>query len=232
MVNEDTVAYIVDTYELPAKMSERLTRIAVQRLKQHDIENFDYQYGYIAALVDKYTRRRERRTRSLDAPLKSNDKRTLYCLIGRRDEPQEEHTDDKTDWYEAMRQSLALVRPRLSRPQRVFLQQLADRSNGCLRVNPYRAASDVESIRERMDELSAKYQRNGHIALPCRPIKDVRFLPLHIWFAHRRLKGKALSFFRENKETYGNMTRSELARFDPGLYLALHSEGTIGQAIP
>lgn len=232
MVDAELITYIVSTYELPGRTSERLTRIAIRRMEQNDIESFEYQYGYIAALVDRYTRRRgPSRVVSLDAPASSNDRRTLYCFVGRCDD--EDRASAQPEWMEqGLSRAIELVGDRLSRPQLAFLNNLADYAGDGVAINPHRAADEVELIRDRMDELSARYQRCGQITLPRRPIKEVRFDPFMIRFAHRRLKGRALDFFRAHAAIYGGLTRSELARFDPGLYQALQAEGTMNTAIP
>jgi len=61
---------------------------------------------------------------------------------------------------------------------------------------------------------------------------EVGFEPFFIRFGNRRYQGNPLTFFEENTEIYSNLTRTELSKFDPGLYKALRRAGQLELAIP
>ena len=82
------------------------------------------------------------------------------------------------------------------------------------------------------DAEVVRYERDGRIALPARPIREIRFTPLNIRFIRRRYGGDPIGFFQDNQIAYAGLRRSDLARFDAGLYHALRESQQLDRAIP
>lgn len=201
MATAETARFILQTYELPQKLEERLAWIASERLTELSIDSFSGQYTYIAELVDKFTRRSpERFHKSLDGEISYSDERTLHEVTADSypDSGTYDHSEDtttKTRIYEA----LDTLKEYVSRPQYRFLARLATVTRHDIRAGTFRGEEDIPEVESRLDEIAGRYRLNGKIVVPSRPIKKVTFNPFQIEFHRRRYDGGPLKFFKRNR---------------------------------
>ena len=233
MVDEESICEIVATYELPQKLEDRLTFIATEQLRARYVNCFDQQYEYIAFLVDRFTRSSlDRRTRSLDEPAKVGNMRTLHETLPSQEmpadttNPRDQHSPESTD------RAMEILRPELDAPHYTFVEELLQTSHPVYHPKPCQVQGKLAKIQSRLTEIAQKYQVNGRIVFPKRPIQDVRFHPLRIRFGRRLLGENPLQFFRQHAHVYRGLRRGELFEIDQGLYQALRAKDQLHLAIP
>jgi hypothetical protein len=215
MAPEETVRWILSTYDLPERLEKRLTWIAVARLEELFLTCFDDQYRYIDSLVDRFTRRNwEWREVSLDALTYEDGRRSLQELIpdfqgdSRGTDPEggicwnlgayyDELPDQRSLCPEGPRgetddtdpseheHTLRTLRNHLDPVQYEFVEHLLQNNQGNGYVCESFVTRNLEEIQRRLDELAAKYQVDGRIVFPPQPILDIRFHPLRIRFGRR-----------------------------------------------
>jgi len=232
---EHTIRSILETYELPEKLKEKLAWIAATRLAERFINTFDDQYAYVAHLVDTFTRHYcDRYVKSLDARISSDNSRTYHDVIGvsdsrRQEEPEPDCEKRESQVYE----TIGILRKNLEDAHFDFVVHLirATHYRG-IATGPVDVSANIEAVRSRLRELSEKYQADGKIVMPKRPIGRIRFTPLSIQFKRRNYRGNPLGFFSQHADIYDGMSRVRLCRFDPGLYSALCRANQIHAAIP
>ena len=233
MVDEEPIRDIVATYELPQKLEDRLTFIATEQLHARYINCFDQQYEYIAFLVERFTRSSlDRRTRSLDEPVKVGNMRTLHETLPSQEtpvdttNPLDERSPESTD------QAMTMLRPGLDASHYTFVEELLKTSHPVYHPKPYQVQGRLAKIQARLEEIAQKYKVNGRIVFPRRPIQYVRFNPLCIRFGRRLLGENPLQFFRKHAHVYRGLRRGELFEIDQGLYQALRTNNQLHLAIP
>jgi hypothetical protein len=232
---EYTIRSILETYELPDKLREKLAWIATTRLAERFVNTFDDQYAYIAHLVDVFTRHHcDRYIKSLDARISSDKSRTYHEVIGVSDALCQEEPDQDYGKNESrIAETIAILRRNLEDAHFDFVVHLIRATRPrCIATDPVGVSENIEAVRARLRELAAKYQANGKIVMPKRPIGRIRFTPLSIQFKKRNYAGNPLGFFSQHIDLYDGMSRARLCRFDPGLYGALCRANQIHAAIP
>lgn len=235
MADEQTVRYILSTYELPTKLEDRLTGIAVRRLNELFLNRFDDQYRYIADLVDKFTRKNsEQSTESLDRLAYDDGREDLYAVVPAQPEASENRDIEvyETTGPSKTERSLERLKRELSGTQYAFVEELVNDAQVNDPLGFPRKPDNVDEIRARIDQIAQKYQVNGDIIFPRRPIKHIEFGPLQVEFGRRRLGGNPIEFYNQYRHVYGQLRRLELFHFDQGLYQALSNAGQLGEAIP
>ncbi len=233
MADEQTIRFILGTYELPEKLKNKLAWIAEQRLEEMFIDGFDEQYTYIAQLVDDFTKPYNLRfIKSLDAIVSFQDSRTYHEVVGSRSSRIEETQTQSPSQNEfQMCSILDVLKLELKKPHYDFVHYLVRHAKN-VKADPREVSENIEEIKIRVSQLAGKYQANGKVIMPKRPIKKISFDPLHIVFKKRRYGGNPLGFFNKHRDTYDGMTRTRLSVFDPGLYRALCRSDQIHLAIP
>ena len=237
MAVKDNARFILNTYELPQDLEKKLIWIASKRFNERSIHDFDSQYRYIADLVDLYTRNRhEWNSERLDSDLEectgfSPSSVPIKPYRPRRPDSILENEDNTRREEILVSNAIDYLEGKLSRPHMEFLRQLISTSPD-VTIYPGNVYGNVSRIQKRLDELSARYQRNGTIVLPKRQIKEIQFEPFSIHFQRRQYHGNPLQYFQENHDHYNGMSRYELFQFDQGLYCSLKKANQLHLAIP
>lgn len=240
MANDVSVREIVETYELPPRLADKIALIAKIRLAELGLTRFDDVYRYIDYLVRRHTTESPYdRTVSLDSPISphSDSGYTLHDVIGTEDRAQtEEHVGYKyREDQERLHahEVLEILREHVSGQSSDILKHLLDHNNGgYVNFSPEEIAANIEYIQTRLNEMTNRFEINGNLVIPRRPIVSVHFDPLEIRFGRRRYNDEPLAYFLAHPEVYDSLSRTELQRVDSGLYDALWKKSQIGIAIP
>ena len=81
-----TIKSIVETYELPTALEEKIVALASSRIPEYGISSFKSQYDLIVNLVDTYTRPyTDRYLKSLDERISDENQRSMHEIIGAPD---------------------------------------------------------------------------------------------------------------------------------------------------
>ncbi len=223
MSDRYSVRSIVRTYELPPGVEKVITHRATTRFRENHITSFDEQYEHVAELVDQYTK--PRLPKAFFAVKHPTRTSALYNGPGIEDDGQ--HKGHQAREAREIVQLLARERDTV---QFQFVEGLIERAD---RLPPAAEVCDnLSEARSNLQELTSEYAINGKIRIPPRPIDTVRFKPLRITFKRRSFQGRPLEFFREHRDVYQDLTRAELFRFDPALYLTLRNANELHLAIP
>lgn len=215
MATEETVRWILSTYDLPERLETRLTWIAVARLEELFLARFDDRYRYIDSLVDCFTRSNWKwREVSLDALAYEDGRRSLQEFIpdsqgdSRGTDPEGgicwnlgAYSDELPDQWSLCPEkprgetddtdpskhehTLRTLKNHLDPVQYEFVEHLLQNNQGNGYVREPSVTRNLEEIQSRLDELAAKYQVDGRIVFPPQPILDIRFHPLRIRFRRR-----------------------------------------------
>jgi len=222
---KELIRWIIDTYDLPPSLKQRISLIAERRIEELSLVSFDKQCRYISGLIDKFTGAySERFFLSLDAPVKDDFRTTFHEII--EFQPQRVEGTSKISFYECLNR----LEGKLEEHHLNAIAQLTEkcRENALEDVVFQEdALANPDEIKKRL-ELIHKYERKGRIVLPPRPIFHIIFNPLSKRFGRRRYNGNPLLFFRTHRE-YSNLTREQLRKFDRGLYESLRRSKQIDQ---
>ena len=83
MAHESIIRYLVSTYDLPPKLEDRLTGIAIRRVAELGFNGFDTIYRYVDRLVEKFDAPfGKRQPQSLTDQLNPDSDLALLDLIG------------------------------------------------------------------------------------------------------------------------------------------------------
>ena len=205
---------IIQSYHLPRNLERRLISIGVRRISELHINSFEERYNYLSYLVEKFT-----------SPFITRLGESVNEIPSRKTQ----RTKEKTI---TAREALNCIRSHLGWVDYLLLCQLVDNPENPLNVTRDQLLDRVPIIQKRLESLAKKYEKQGRLVIPKRPIIHVDFDPLSIKFKRRNYQGDPLSFFREHKRTYGELSRTELSEFDRGLYRSLLKHGQLEQAIP
>jgi len=239
MFTDFSVEEIVNSYEgLSEQQREKIVEAAKRRIEGFGITSFDRQYQCIADLVEKWQSPwQESLSVSLDAPIKDGENSSFSQIIGEID-PQFEDLFQEAIEEELLdvEQVLSIFGKELDIEDINFLQSLQERTeNMSFSSSEEENLTSVSKVQQRIKQLKEKYNKNGKLIVPIRPIKEISFEGSQdiITFGFRSWRDiDPLDFFRKHKDVYGEMTRSELWKFDSGLFAALHKVGKIAEAIP
>ncbi|HLC60015.1 MAG TPA: hypothetical protein VJJ52_01150 [Candidatus Nanoarchaeia archaeon] len=239
------IGEVVRTYELPARLESRIITIANKRVHELHLNTVAHVYNYVDYLVERFNPRREDKvTFSLDTS-KRNDARTLQEKIGIEDPNLAIYTQRAYQHQEpsnpaSSAEVLDILRGNLSELDFNILLQIMNMGVNVFTSPPEElllskeaVISQIPQIQERVEILTRRYERDGRIVIPARPIVYVRFNPeLYIKFGRRRYNGNPIAVYEANREVYDGMSRGKLSYFDKGLYGALLKSGQIDIAIP
>lgn len=235
MDNEKSIKLIVDSYDLPLKIKQKLLHIAIQRTETLFIDNFEQIYEYIANLVEKFRIPYQERSYVRGDNSFLGGSNTFFETIETEDlsltKLIEGHKKKSTIPIE---KALATLDGQLDEISLNFLHELARSQNReiHLDISSEQLILGKHTLQKRIDVLAKKYVKDGKLFMPKRPIIQVYFEPFSIKFGNRRYNNNPLAFFEANKNIYGGMSRSELSFFDNGLYLALRNHGQLNSVIP
>jgi hypothetical protein len=210
------VISIIKSYGLSQNLETRLISIGIRRINELHLNSFEDRYTYLSHLVEKFTSSFITRLGE-----SVND-------IPDRKKPQ---ARPKKNLITA-REALDYVKDHLDKTDYFLFCQLVENPENRLNISRNQLVERIPTIQRRLESLAKRYEREGQLVIPKRPIVHVKFDPLFIKFGRRNFNGDPLSFFRKHKKTYGRLSRTELAGFDRGLYRSLLKQGQLEQAIP
>jgi len=239
MADEKLVKFIVGSYELPGNLRDKILRIATRRLDELSIGGFDNVYRYLANLVESFRMPfNERRALRLDSPLNPNTKTTFLDMLGVQDLslPENRQDEQPIQHYADAADLIAVLEMHIGSHELELMKQLLGQAENKLELpfHPEEITQYAEQIQMKLEELVSRYEREGRIIIPPRPIIDIQFNPLVILFGRRDFKGDQdpLGYFRKYEKVYGWMSRSQLFDYDCGLYQSLRRKGQLKEAIP
>jgi len=231
---ESEVIWIINTYELHEKLKEKIIRIATRRINEGGSNSFDNRYRMIDRLIEKFQYPfRELNHLRLDTSTKKGVR--LHDIIGTNDTNPERILNQKETKEDRLTLdgAIAVLSGEIDELDLKLMNQLLNQDKTTkLNIPPEELLASVPEIRKRLEVLAKIYEKNGRLVIPQRPIVHINFDPFKIKFGQRDYNGDSLAFFRKHQSVYRGMTRSELARFDQGLYLTLRRSGQISKAIP
>ena len=233
MSKKNIIEFIVDTYDLSPKLEEKIVRISRSRINELGVNGFDGIYRYIGNLIDKFqVPYGEKIALRLDKPVSYDSNNNFHEIIGVEDLELEEKESDQGF---SLDEVLSVLDGYIDKSDSDLIKQLVPQEDNFreLLSDKEKVIENASFIHSKLEELVHVYEKNGKIIIPKRPMLEVKFCPLKIKFGRRNYKGKSpLDFFMENSETYQDMTRVELQKFDGGLYSSLWRRGQLDEAIP
>jgi len=234
MARDLLIQSIVETYDLPAEVKEKISRISIRRAKRLDTNDFEVLYDDVAFLVEKFASN-HRRTFSLDKPLMHDSQNNFYDIIGMEDPNLNRLIEDETQPEEetSILDIMPLLEEKLDRTDMRILSHLFKcvKRGMKFKGSPLDILANVEEIRTNVSELARVYKTGGKVFVPKKPFLHIDFNPSLIKFGKRDYHGDPLTFYRRNIRIYAGMGRGKLSRFDPGLYSQLIYHSQLDEAL-
>ena len=235
MARDLLIQSIVETYDLPSEVKEKISRIAIRRAKRLDTNDVEVLYDDVSFLVEKFTSD-QRRTFSLDKPLTYDSQHNFYDIIGMEDPNLNRLIEDETRPEEetSIEEVMSLLERKLDRADMRILHHLLKcvKKGMKFKGSSLDILSNIEEIQTNLSELARVYKAEGKVFVPKRPFLHIDFNPSLIKFGKRNYHGDPLAFYRGNIRIYAGMRRGELSRFDPGLYSQLIYHAQLDEALP
>lgn len=222
---------IVDTYELPKKVKDNVKKIACKRTEELFINEYNSIYEYISFITDKFQTPYKEQffIRHLEIEDEIEDQR--FCpenIIF--------NTENSVNSEMSLEDVMNILKPYLDNSTLNLVKQLGNRNNGNRKfrfnTSSEYLVTNVNKIQERLKSLIEKYKKFEVLKIPKRPIIDVQFSPFSVKFKRRNYCGNPLAFFREHSEIYEHLSRTQLFKFDRGLYSSLRKYNQLELAIP
>ena len=238
MADDKLIRSIVETHNLDPTIHEKIIKLAIGVVDQGFLNDFDSVYAYIDSLVEKVNiPYPERFALSLDRLITPDSTKTFHDLFGAEDESLATlfEKPDNSEEGLPIEEAISILGSKINEHDIALMQQLLDgcESNLILNWSPKELRINAYQIQERIAKLKDKYELDGELIIPRRPIVYVQLnKSLVIKFGKRTYKGNPLAFYLANLDVYAGMSRSELAKFDGGLYGALRREKQLEIAIP
>ncbi len=240
--NTNYAIEILETYSIHPRLKDKITRIAIKKINELHLFTFDEQYQYIDWLITKFKNRlanKHLHQLSLDTQLSRDSETTFHDVVGIEDPDLEKLLGPEPKGLLPVYEIPRILRGYISKFTLKILRQLlhpiSDKkvSTGhVLNTSRDEIIKNANKIQERLEQLAQLYGEGGKIVIPRRPIACVDFNPLSIRFKCRKYNGDPLSFFREHQRVYKGMSRTQLSKFDKGLYGALRKAGQLHEAVP
>ncbi|MBS3163693.1 hypothetical protein J4427_03330, partial [Candidatus Woesearchaeota archaeon] len=236
MVNENLIRFIVETYELPKPLEEKIFRIAYTTIKDLGLSGFDSQYRHIANLIEKFKAPyQERFFLRLDSSEDFTEKQS-HEIIGFEDNNLERviALEEENKGLISFREALGILEHELDREDYLFLNALVNLGNYDITNKKFNSLllKDPSNIQDEIRILRNRFEINGVFLLPPRPILDLQFNPLKVKFNKIEYPGSPLPFFNKYRKIYGLLTRQQLKHFDRALHKALYKSKEMNLAIP
>lgn len=197
-INENLVRYVVDTYDLPEKTRDRLARTALFRLRDNHVASFDEAYAYIDNLAMGIDELRQRYiSRSLDQKVGETE-RTLHEVIGIEDKGIERLFEDEQNKRRKLsgQEVVECLSYCLDRQDTEVLSRLMEGYNLEFDVSWSYLLENAEQIGERIRQVAHRYEKDGVILIPRKPIVQLSFNPFEVEFEKnmgRRLTDEEIS---------------------------------------
>ncbi len=247
MAHEELVRDIMGTYNLPEKLEDRITKIAIREIKEFSINGFDSVYRHIAQLVER-SQLFSRREVSLNQPLSFDSNLTVQDLIGvedqlenRLDESNPNSPYESISLTPEIRKKLEELVKKYQINGRLIIPR---RQIVSTRLNPF---SVKFKLRRYNGNPLAFFRKNknvygGMTRGELRKVDEGLFISLlrhkqlskAIPQKRRRYRGyrSPLDYFRVHFKDFNIISRSQLREQDQGLYLTLLRRHQLDRAIP
>jgi len=236
MGKEAIVDSIVDTYEFSQKTKDKIKIISNRRIEELCLGEYSSIYRYISLLSDKFKiPYRERFSRRLDSPIKTDFKRNYHELIGdKRFCPENDFEKDNFGEM-SLEEIIDVLDLFLDSPILNLVKQLGNENSETLKfkTSPDYLIKNIPKIQGMLESLFNEYGENLCL-IKTRPIKQVQFFPnLKIDFGRRSYNGDPLAFFIKHRISYpGSLSKGQLKKIDGALSRALLRSNQINEAIP
>jgi len=238
VADEELIKSILETHNLDSKLQEKIIKQASKAIDKGFLNDFDSIYTYVDYLVEKFNMPYlEKFALSLDRLITSDSTKTFHDLFGEEDENLATLFEQPDNSEEGLpiEEAISILGHKIKEQDMALMQQLLDGCRGNFKLNwsPNELRINISQIKERIAKLKDNYGANGDLIIPKRPIVYVQLnKSLIIKFGNRRYEGNPLAFFLANRDVYVGMGRTELAKFDGGLYDSLRREKQLDIAIP
>lgn len=241
MSNKSLIEFIIGTYDFSPKFRAELIEKTYVRIDEFCINGFDNIYRYISEFIMNYQiPYHERKGLRLDKPTTSEIKSTFHDIIENTNNLPTNHQGKNLRENISglpIDEAISILDGHLDNSYLEIMRQLSceDSTNGNLLLNrsPEELVKIAPEIQNRLEKLLVRFERNGKLVLPKRPIVYVKFGDsVSIRFRKRSYKGNPLAFFNKYPEVYDGKSRYKLSKLDGGLHQALWSAGQLELAIP
>ena len=235
MQQPSSLTEIVDSYELPPNLRNKILKIATFQLTEAGITSFNGTYEHITGLVEKFQNYPNQI--SLDTPFSDEDARNLSSILGKEDPNLlnlvEGFNDENQKTFSA-REAVDLLQSHLEPHLLTVLKTIVARAPSLpVPTDQEHAIYALPIIREKLQALHDRYQYKGTFRLLPKPIKHVDFDSSEIiTFERRNFNGNPLAYFKEHEDFYQGFSRTQLSEIDPALYNTLLRTGQMNEAIP
>lgn len=227
---DQSVDYILSTYDLGPAKKDRVAQIAKRTLRQRYQHNFDEQYVFIARLVDRVTVSDRERTRYGVRPHKVR-RLIRFPRHARPYEPIDNLIEAEAD-DEPAKEAFTVLWAGLNPRRYEFLKELWRAAGPHMTLDPRQTRRELPQIKQRLRQLEREYRFGDRILVPLRPIRRIRFDPLSIEFRKRKIDGDPLGYLGRYRRVYGPLSRNQLFQLDQGLYQALRNANRLDEAFP
>lgn len=239
MFGSEQIEAIVATYDLSPAFSKRISRIAAIRINERGISSFNEAYTLISNLIEKWQSIHSETYNSFSLDSKQASGDFLHDRIGREDEYMKRLFEDNENICSKehhFKEIMSTLEKILEGKYLTFLNQLfsslKNQEEKTFGVELEELRNDSTGVRERLDEIARRFKVDGRLAIPPVPIVEIKFNPLFIRFQQRDFDGNPLAYFLSHNDVYKDVSRSQLKRIDPYLYVALLRANQLDIAIP
>jgi len=239
-----SVRDILETYKLSERLKDRLTYIASTTIEEKGLETFDEKYEYIADLIEKFLIPfGEKVALRLDSKVKIDSRTEFYNFLGLtdpnidklfQDECMENGEEERISEGIMLKDAMGILEGQLDTLDLKLIHQLSTykgKRDHRLNISAEEITTSLPSIQSRLDQLVTKYEKDGRLIIPKRPIIQIKFDPLSIKFRRRFYDGNPLAYFKKHY-SHLNLKRRDLLKLDLPLCHALYKYNQLDEAIP
>ena len=236
MVDIDLIRLIMETYDFTPKTREKIVSVAISQIERKGLDSVERIYTYVCNLAEWFQSKFKHSPLSLEDKLSGDLGLTIGETLGIEDANQQAVL--RTGSF-SLDNALVLLRDHLTEAEQRLLDHLSGDETNLFRMNPEEFSlqkelltESIQQIRQRLEIIAARYERDGKIVIPRRPIVSVQFEPeFSVRYGLRRYNGNPIAIYREDTAVQG-LSRSGLKRADQSLYVKLRQTGQIAEAIP
>ena len=188
MVNSAVVKEIVRSYELSPSLEEKITTIALERVKELSFTSFESQYNYIARLIDRFN------LRHTQLKLRDNGLVFLDKIEKKKFENVGSDSYSPTTLIERFEEEDLIVEMPIMEAVDMLENNLENVSLDLLKnylgnnlkegfkiaISPTQIIKRAPEILNGVKELLEKFTKDNQLYFPLRAVKKVSFSPLEI----------------------------------------------------
>lgn len=226
-MSKKVIESILKTYEIPGKLKGKIGFIALQRVEEDFINDYNQIYDYIAHLIEKFQTPYEGRFFiRLDSQKYKNSNAPYYEFFSSEETEKipKRQMDSKNTL--SLSDTYKILERYLDKTSFSLFQQLLFKEDVKFNVSEEFLIKNHLKIQEKLEKLVKK--NKNRFVIPKRPI--IQLQPIK--FGRRTYNKNPLAFFNSHPDSYGGLSRTQLSKFDAGLYESLRRWGQIEFAIP